>query len=172
MPQQITIREGKPYDVSNICRLLEQAYDGDNLYPVPDPYLVISWVTNILNEGYVVVAEKSGRLIGTVAVTPYKFPWSRKWYLYVDWLFVSKGFREGGVFDGLLRQLHTYADDRKAPIFGGVSSGKDARLKDRLMQMKGYQYLGGQFIRDTEVTDGRREEDVEDDEHVHTAELD
>ncbi len=161
--QKVTIRPAKPYDVSNLCRLLEQAvWDGEGLYPEPDQHRAINWVTGILNDGFVVVAEKSGRLIGTIALTNYQFPWAQKWYLYVDWLFVSKSFREGGVFDGLMKVVHAYADERGAPIFGGITSGRDARLKDRMMQMKGYAYLGGQFIRDLTLEgkdDGQREED-------------
>lgn len=158
----ITIRQAKPYDASNICRLLEQmATSDDGLYPDPDQHMVIAWVTSILNEGYVVVAEKSGRLVGTVAVTNFVFPWSPKRYLYVDWMYVSRKFRDGGVFDGIMTGLHAYADKLNAPIFGGISSGRDARLKDRLMQMKGYTYLGGQFIRDHTLevdNNGRRKE--------------
>ena len=174
--QQITIRKGKPYDVSNLCRLLEQTIpDGDGYYPEPDQNMAIQWVTSILNEGYVLVAEKSGRLIGTVAVTDFCFPWSPKRYLYVDWMYVSKSFRDGGVFAGLMQALHAFADEREAPIYGGISSGRDARLKDRLMTMNGYHYLGGQFIRDLslqEIEDGQREEDDQDDAELHAAELD
>jgi N-acetylglutamate synthase-like GNAT family acetyltransferase len=167
--QTITIRKAKAYDVSNLCRLLEQAYsDAEGMYPEPDQYMVINWVTGILSEGYCVVAEKAGRIIGSVAVTNYRFPWSPKWFIYVDWMYVSVGFREGGVFDGLLTAIHAYADERQAPIFGGISSGKAAALKDRLMRMKGYHYLGGQFMRDTEVQDGQRRQQ-EDDAEVHAS---
>lgn len=160
MTNQIKIRQAEPLDVSNLTRLLLQAHhDQENLYPDPDEYMALNWVTTVISEGYVLVAEKAGRLIGTVAVTNYRFPWSRTWYLYVDWIYVSKSFREGGVFDALLKALHAYADQGKkpVPIFGGISSGKDPRLKDRLMKMNGYHYLGGQFIRE-EIADGRREQ--------------
>lgn len=145
----VTIRQAKPYDASNICRLLEQAVnDHEGLYPEPDQHMAINWVVSVLTEGYVVVAEKSGRLIGSVALTNYRFPWSPKWYLYVDWIFVSRNFREGGVADALIRAMSAFADEKGAPIYAGVSSGKDPRLKDRLLKMKGYTYLGGQFIRE------------------------
>lgn len=165
--QQVTIRQAKPYDVSNLCRLLEQVWhDAEGEYPEPDQYRVINWVTSIINDGYVVVAEKSGRLVGTIALTNYQFPWSPKWYLYTDWMYVSKSFREGGVFDALLTAIHAYADERKAPIFGGIHSGKYPMLKDRLMQQRGYKYLGGQFLRtqmsddsDEEIEDGLRIEE-------------
>jgi len=122
---------------------------------------------------------------GSVAVTDYCFPWSPKRYLYVDWMYVAKNFREGGVFDGLMKALHAFVDEREAPIFGGISSGRDARLKDRLLSMNGYHYLGGQFIRDLTIdgeeeaesddlledNDGKWEEETDDDTDVHAAEL-
>ncbi len=161
---QVKIRKAKPYDVSNLCRLLEQAvFDGEGFYPVPNEYLAINWVTSILNEGYVVVAEKAGRLIGTIAITNYHFPWSHKRYLYVDWMFVSKKFREGKVFSSLLAVIHDFADEENAPIFGGIQSGKDSQLKDRMMQMKGYHYLGGQFMRLEADDDGQRIEEDDSD---------
>jgi GNAT superfamily N-acetyltransferase len=172
-PAQIKIRQAQPLDVSNLVRLLDQSITDDgNGYPPPDYYMAINWVTSILNEGYVVVAEKSGRLIGTIAVTNFRFPWSPRWFLYVDWMFVSRNFREGGVFAGLMKVIHAYADDRGAPIWGGISSGKDATLKDRLMRMSGYQYLGGQFIREPETKDGQRQEDNEPNSEVHPAVMD
>ena len=159
---QIKIRRAHPLDVSNLTRLLDQAVQEDEgAYPEPDYYMAINWITGILSEGYVVVAEKSGRLIGSIAVTNYRFPWSPRWYLYVDWLFVSRSYRAGGVFDALMKALHAYADDKGAPVFGGISSGRDATLKDRLMRMSGYHYLGGQFIREPEIDDGQRQEEDE-----------
>ncbi len=176
--QQIKIRQAQPLDVSNIVRLLEHAItDDEGAYPEPDYYMAINWVTSILIDGYVIVAEKSGRLIGSVAVTNYKFPWSQRWFLYVDWLFVSRSFRQGGVFEALMSALHGYADDRGAPIWGGISSGRDARLKDRLMTMNGYRYLGGQFIREPtkveEPEDGQRRQQADDDDPaLHAASMD
>jgi predicted N-acetyltransferase YhbS len=159
---RIIIRRAKPYDASNICRMLERSHYEESLYPPPDEGMVLRWVTQVLTEGFVLVAERSGRLTGSVAVTNYQFPWSPKWYLSTDWLYVVKEARDGGTFSALMTALHRYADSMKAPIFGGVQSGVDAKLKDRLMAMKGYQYIGGQFIR-KEADDGVQE----DQEHQH-----
>lgn len=149
MSKQIEIRKAKPFDVSAICRLLWKAYtDSDGLYPEPDEARTVNWVTQIVSDGFVVVAAKSGRIVGSIAVTNFQFPWSQKWYLYVDWIYVDRQFRDGKVFPALLSAVHAMADEAQAPIYAGVSSGKDAVLKDRLMQTKGYTYLGGQFIRD------------------------
>lgn len=146
---KITIRPATAYDATRICRLLEHAIkDHEGYFPPNDEARTMNWVLSVLNEGYVVLAERSGRVIGSVAVTNYQFPWSPQWFLYTDWMFVQQAFREGGVFEALMKAIHAFADDKGAPVFGGIQSGKDARLKDRLLQMNGYGYLGGQFIRE------------------------
>jgi len=145
----ITIRPAKPYDASNICKMLEQAYtEQEGLYPEPSQAMVISWVTSTIINGYVLVAEKAGRIIGSTAVTDYQFPWSPRWFLSLDWAYVNTKFRRGGTFDGLMKPIHVLADEKDTPVYAGVSSGKDSLLKDKMLQMKGYQYLGGQFIRE------------------------
>jgi predicted N-acetyltransferase YhbS len=166
---KIVIRKAKPLDAVKIVRLLLPAYEEmGGYYPEPNELLTLNWITGLLNEGHVIVAEKEGRVIGSVALSNYRFPWSEKYYLYVDWLFVSRAFRAEGVFEALMQVVHTFADDQDAPIYGGISAGKDARLKDRLMQMKGYTYLGGQFMRLEAGKDGqRREEKADPDDDVH-----
>lgn len=67
--------------------------------------------------------------------------------MLMEWFFVARKFRTGGVFDALLKAAHAFADERGAPIYAGIQSGRDPTLKDRLMRMKGYHYLGGQFMR-------------------------
>lgn len=149
--RRVKIRDAKPYDITKICTLLEQAvYEGEGLYPEPDRYMAINWVTGILTTGYVIVAESGGRVVGSIAVTEFRFPWSPKPYLYVDWLYVAKAYRSGGTFEALMSVIETFADSKEVPIFGGIMSGKRAGLKDRLMERRGYQYLGGQFIRTIE----------------------
>jgi hypothetical protein len=64
----------------------------------------------------------------------------------MEWFYVKKRFR-GNAADALLIAAHGLADSRGTAIIGGVSSGRNTALKDRLMKMKGYIYVGGQFIR-------------------------
>ncbi len=145
----ITVRPATPYDASRVCRMLELAYhEQEGVYPKPDPAMTAEWVTSTIINGYVIVAEKAGRIIGSVALTNYQFPWSPRWYLSMDWVYVSTGFRKGGAFDALVKAVNAFADEKGAPIYAGVSSGKDAYMKDRMLQIKGYQYLGGQFLRE------------------------
>ena len=156
----IKIRPAKPLDASNIARLLIEAHSesGPGAYPPVDHAIGIQWITRTLNEGYVIVADVSGRLVGTLALTNYHFPWSPKWYMYLEWLYVQKKFRKGGAFDALIKACHAYADENDAPIVAGISAAdKDVFLKDKAFQQHGYQYLGGDFIR-SEIS-GRKKED-------------
>lgn len=144
----IKIRPAKPLDVSNLVRLLTAAHDESGSYPAVDPHMGLNWITQTLNEGYVIVADVSGRLVGTLALTNFNFPWSPDQFMYLEWLYVQKKFRKGGAFDALIKGCHAFADLHNAPILAGVSSGdKDVFLKDRLFQTKGYRYIGGDFIR-------------------------
>lgn len=145
---QIKIRPAKPLDTSNLVRLLTAAHDESGAYPPVDPAYGLNWITRTLTEGYVIVADVSGRLVGTLALTNFQFPWSPQYYLSLEWLFVQKKFRKGGSFEALIKACHAYADSKGAPLVAGVSAG-DAKtlLKDKLFQQYGYEYMGGDFIR-------------------------
>lgn len=146
----IKIRPAKPLDTSNIARLLIEAHgeSGPGAYPPVDHHVGIRWITQTLSEGYVIVADVSGRLVGSLALTNYQFPWSPKYYLYLEWLYVQKKFRTGGAFEALMKACHAHADEMNAPIVAGISAGdKDVFLKDKALQHHGYTYLGGDFIR-------------------------
>lgn len=165
----IKIRKARPLDASNLFRLLSEAHDESAVYPPTDPHMGLHWVSRTLIEGYVLVADVSGRLVGTLALTNYQFPWSPQWYLYLEWLFVQEKFRKAGAFHALLKAAHAYADELGAPMFMGVSSGdKEVFLKDKLFQQNGYIYLGGEFIRRKHSGQGQ---EANNDIDVHAAEL-
>ena len=156
----IKIRKARPLDASNLFRLLTEAHEETTVYPPTDPAMGLNWISRTLIEGYVLVADVSGRLVGTLALTNYQFPWSPQWYLYLEWLFVQKKFRNDGAFHALLKAAHAYADELKAPMFMGVSSGDaEVFLKDKLFQQSGYIYLGGEFIRRKHSGQGQERDD-------------
>lgn len=144
----IKIRQAKPLDSSNLCRLLTEAHAEGGAYPPVDPMLGLNWITRTLNEGYVLVADVSGRLVGTLALTDFQFPWAPQRYMYLEWLFVQTKFRKDGAFEALIQAAHAFADQHDRPIQAGVSAAdKDVFLKDKAFQHHGYQYIGGTFIR-------------------------
>lgn len=155
----IKIRPAKPLDASNLLRLLLQCHEAGGAYPEADQAMAINWISRTLKEGYVMVVDDSGRIVGSLALTSYQFPWSPKWYLYLEWLYVQKKYRHHGAFDALMKAAHAFADDKNAPILLGINAGGDTvDTKDRLMQMRGYHYVGGTFIRSEH---GIEQEEVE-----------
>jgi predicted N-acetyltransferase YhbS len=158
----VKIRPAKPLDASNIARLLIECHDEGSAYPPVDHATGIQWITQTLIDGFVIVADVSGRLVGTLALTNYQFPWSPKWYMYLEWLYVQKKFRKGGAFEALIEATHAYADENDAPIVAGVSAAdKDVFLKDKMFELHGYQYIGGDFIR-SESSGRQRQEENQD----------
>lgn len=158
----IKIRQAKPLDASNIARLLIEAHDesGPGAYPPVDHSVGIQWITRTLSEGYVLVADVSGRLVGSLALTNFNFPWSPKWYMYMEWLYVQKKFRSAGAFDALIKASHAYADEHSAPLIAAIGAGdKDVFLKDKAFQQHGYTYVGGDFIRSE--ASGQEEERID-----------
>lgn len=146
---QIKIRQAKPLDASNIARLLIECHGEGGAYPPVDHPTGLQWITQTLTEGYVLVADVSGRLVGSLALTNYQFPWSPKWYMYLEWLYIQKRFRKGGAFDALLAATHAYADAQDAPIVAGINAADaSVLLKDKAFQQHGYQYMGGTFLRE------------------------
>lgn len=162
----IKIRPAKPLDTSNIARLLIDAHDesGPGAYPPVDHAVGIQWITQTLNSGYVIVADVSGRLVGSLALSNYQFPWSPKWFMYLEWLYVQRKFRNAGTFDALMKACHAYADENNAPILAGISAAdQDVYLKDKVMQQRGYIYMGGDFIRSEQ---GGRQQEADTDTDV------
>lgn len=143
-------RQGTPFDMTNLMRLMEMAYQDGEQYETYAPVnneKLMQWVQRVLITGHVFVVEKSGRLIGSISVTPFQFPWSDHWFMNIEWLYVVKKYRSSQVAEALFTALHRLADEQGAPITGAISSVADAEIKDRLMRMKGYTYLGGLFVR-------------------------
>lgn len=163
----IKIRPAKPLDTSNIARLLIEAHGeaGTGAYPPVDHTIGIQWITRTLSDGYVLVADVSGRLVGSLALTDYRFPWSPKWFMYMEWLYVQKKFRNAGAFDALIKACHAYADEKGAPLVAGIGAGdKDVFLKDKAFQHHGYIYCGGEFVRSEQS--GQQEENIDPDVHA------
>ena len=162
----VKIRPARPLDTSNIARLLIECHEGGSAYPPVDHTVGINWITQTLANGFVVVADVSGRLVGSLALTNYQFPWSPEWYMYLEWLYVQRKFRKGGAFEALMTAAHAYADENDAPLLAGVSAG-DARvmLKDKMFEQHGYQYIGGDFIR-SEISGRQVEKENHDNVHA------
>jgi GNAT superfamily N-acetyltransferase len=160
--QKIRVRKAEPRDVVNIIKVLQKGWDEQTVEYAPvDDLRAYRWILSIIEEGFLAVADLNGRIVGTACVSPYRPPWSQQWFGDVEFLYVLPAFRDAGVMDELLKAIETYADKFEANLTFGISSGDRVKVKDRMMQIAGWTYTGGNFIR---PHNGQKQENIDNQE--------
>lgn len=186
MSIRIKIRRADGWDVVRLTRLLErgaQEQAESIWYPRPsaNPCKKLSHVLGLIDRGFVVVAEaftytddpeprlERQRIIGAIGMAFAQDGWSDDWCLNNEWFYVHPEFRDADVADKLLTAVEDYASSQvdtrtgrrvTIPIVLGMVTGTDTRLKDMLMERRGYQYGGGNFVRATNHVE-QQEDDAE-----------
>jgi hypothetical protein len=67
--------------------------------------------------------------------------------LDMEFLYIQPSFREAGLFDGLRKAVEGFADTVQLPLVFGITTGEQVATKDRMMQIAGWKYGGGNFLR-------------------------
>ena len=80
-------------------------------------------------------------------MTVQEWKWSAERFIEDEFFFVLPQFRSRGTADFLLKAAEKFSDDSGLRLVVGFSGGKDAAIKDRIMQMRGFIYSGGTFTR-------------------------
>lgn len=116
-------------------------------YPEPHEDDVLKWVVSIMTNGYVVVAERAGRLIGAIGVQPTPLPFNLKEVVLRDQFFyVSKAHREGGVANALMKKVQAWAAAGRLPLIMNIISGLNTEKLDRFYRIQGGTYAGGTLV--------------------------
>jgi len=148
--KKIKVRRAEPKDIVNIAKLLHEGWNEATTEFAPiDDVCGYRWILGILEEGFVVVADLNGRIIGAACASPYRPPWSRKWLIDMEFLYVLPSFRKDGIADSLVRAVENFADNNSAPLTFGIQTEDKPLVKDRMMKMAGWFYIGGNFLRPT-----------------------
>lgn len=144
----IVIRNAGPRDASNVVRLLMEWHDSIGIeYPQPIEGDVLKWVVAIMTNGYVIVAERAGRLIGTIGVQPTPLPFNMKEVVLRDQFFyVTKAHRDGGVANALMKKVQAWAAIGRIPLIMNIISGLNTEKLDRYYQIQGGIYAGGTLV--------------------------
>lgn len=144
----IVIRRARPHDFVNIMRLLEQGVQENEVaYPPINTMKIMAWIHSTKENGEIVVAELSGRIVGSIGMTVQTWKWADDKYIGNEWAYVLPNFRAHGTFEALMKAAEKFSDESGIRLVFGFSSGRKAEVKDRLMKMKGYVYCGGMFTR-------------------------
>ena len=143
---EIKIRAAAPLDAANIVRLLKHLWHEETALPadrVNDSKAML-FVMKTLEHGHVLVAELSGRIVGTIAVQVTQEPWSDESLIEVRWLYAITS-REI-VECALLENAETFANEQKLPMLARVFRYSRDRV-DHFGGREGYVLMGSSYLR-------------------------
>lgn len=93
------------------------------------------------------VAEKDGKLIGSIGLAKDCFWWCDVEYLGDVWYFVHPQYRASRVGLNLLNAAKRSAEKAMLPLIMGVVHGGDIQRKDKFFERNGFTRLGGTYAR-------------------------
>ena len=159
--KKVKIRRATPWDVIKIAYLLkraakEQAEDIWYSTLSINETKQIFHILTLIDRGFVVIAEthEQKQVVAAMGMSIARDDWSDDWVMQNDWTYVLSTWRDTDVADQLMKAVEMFADEKGDPATGkglpiiiGMMTGRDTDLKDKLMERRGYQYGGGNFVR-------------------------
>ncbi len=145
---EIIIRRADYTEHSAIFKLLLKWFDELSIEGVPAEcgYSVV-WLADLIVRHHVIVATIDDKIVGCLGLRSGFFPWNNECScLFNDFLMTEVNSRGTGVADKLIKAAKQYADDNNYLFIVGHITGTDAKLKDKYLQLKGFQYGGGNFF--------------------------
>ena len=159
--KKVKIRRATPWDVIKIAHLLKRAakeqaediwYSSLSINETKQIFHILT----IIDRGFVVIAEtaEQKQVVSAMGMSIVRDSRSDDWVMQNEGTNVLKTWRDTDVADQLMKAVEMFADDNGDPATGkglpiiiGMMTGRDTDLKDKLMERKGYQYGGGNFVR-------------------------
>jgi GNAT superfamily N-acetyltransferase len=147
--QRLKIRPAAPLDAANIVRLLKQCWEetGAVQFARVNDQKAMQYVVQTLGMSFVAVAEISGRIVGVLALTPFKEPWSDDVAMAEEWYYVVPSFRSRGAAALLLREAELFCDSQQVPMLFGINASQPRELDEFFARRHGYTYMGGNYMR-------------------------
>jgi N-acetylglutamate synthase-like GNAT family acetyltransferase len=104
------VRRAKPTDVVNLYRLVAEGQEQNSLAPV-DETLALGYVLTVIEKGLVLVAEHSGRLVGSIGFDTVKPQFSKETALVSVWFQVVPAYKQTTIGLALLRRALAIIDE-------------------------------------------------------------
>ena len=145
--EAVTIRPATALDAVNIAKLIRHSLGADQGLLRVNDQKIVTHVLHTLETSFVAVAEHTtGRLMGSLAMTPLQQPWSDDWFMSEVWFCVRPSVHTGDTDVRLLREAETFADAQRMPMFFRVPG--DDREKGALIDGRpGFSKLGTHYLR-------------------------
>ena len=157
--EAVTIRPATALDAVNIAKLLKLTLGGHQDTLRVNDEKTVKWVMSTLETAFVAVADMSGRIVGSIAMSPMQQPWSDDWFMGETWFAVKPSIHTRDTDERLLEKAEEFADWKRMPLFFKVPDGDREKL-DLLEQRHGYHFMGRSYYRSLPRSrdDVRREE--------------
>lgn len=118
MAPKIVLRKAESRDVVNLVKFLRHAntvspaYDEGRM----NENRAYQFILTLIQNGYVIVADLSGNLVGTIGCALYQRPWSAQGCLSLasEWFFIQPHLKDSGLGGALLSKALKFAVDKKA----------------------------------------------------------
>jgi N-acetylglutamate synthase-like GNAT family acetyltransferase len=146
----VTVRPAQTLDAVNIVKLLRSAWQEiQNTQGVAlSEERALGYVNNMIRDHFVVVAEVSGRVIGSIALQPMQYPWSEQWFMGEMWFFVVHTHRERITTRLLLKEAERLLDAKQmSAIFRSEVPDDQDDFTRILHTREGYRHVGGVYVR-------------------------
>lgn len=138
------LRIATPADLEAICNLLRSMHDEIGVGRV-DEKTALGAISEIINQGYCVVVEKDGAIVGSIGLTLTQW-WYSKDKLFTDqWFFVHPDHRKFGLATRLLNFVKAVGDRRGLPVVISVGTTIETLPKLKFFK-KHLKPFGGSFI--------------------------
>lgn len=144
---EIKIRPAAALDAANIVRLLKSLWHEETAIPADrvNDRKALRYVIDTLEQpGCVLVAELSGRIVGTLAALVTQEPWSEESLIEVRWLYAAT--QKDEINRVLLEQAERFADEQELPLLARVFRYSGDRV-DHFGGRKGYILMGPSYFR-------------------------
>lgn len=143
---EIKIRPAAALDAANIVRLLKHLWHEETGLPadrVNDTKAMV-FVMTTLELGHALVAELSGRIVGTVAAQVTQEPFSDDSLIELKWLYAITSREQ--IECALLGQAEAFASEQKLPLLARVFRHSRDRI-DHFGGREGYFAMGPSYLR-------------------------
>lgn len=142
----VIIRPACALDAVNIAKLIKHTLGADQGLLRVNDHKVVQYVIQTIETSFVAVADMSGRLMGSLAMSPLQQPWSDDWFMSEAWFCVKPSVHTSDTAEQLLAAAEEFADSKRLPLFFRVPTD-DAPKLALISDRHGFQVLGSHFLR-------------------------
>lgn len=123
----MTLRFAGAADAEAIFKSLVPMYDECGIGRL-DPDKALVSIRGVLRDGAVMLAEKGGAIVGSLALMPADYWYGPDLYFFDVWFFVSADHRDGEAYQILLDGAARLSDETKLAVLLTVNNPRRRRL--------------------------------------------